>query len=247
MNLKGKTALVTGGARGIGRAVSSALAEAGANVVIHYNASSAAAEALASELTAHGTDCRIVAGNVADPEVAKEAVATAIEAFGSLDILVNNAGINKDGLLMRMSDEDWDSVMDVNLKGAFHFIRAASRPMLKQRAGSIINVSSVIGVAGNAGQANYAASKAGLIGLTKSAAKEFGAKGVRVNAVAPGFIETDMTAGLNEKVRDEYRKGIPLGRFGTPAEVADTVVFLASDRAKYVTGQIIHIDGGLFM
>lgn len=247
MDLKGKTALVTGGARGIGRAVSSALAEAGANVVIHYNASSAAAEALAAELTARGTDCRIVAGNVANPEAAKEAVAAAIDAFGSLDILVNNAGINKDGLLMRMSDEDWDSVMDVNLKGAFHFIRAASRPMLKKKAGSIINISSVIGVAGNAGQANYAASKAGLIGLTKSAAKEFGAKGVRVNAVAPGFIETDMTAGLNENLRDEYRKGIPLGRFGTPAEVADTVVFLASDRAKYVTGQIIHIDGGLFM
>jgi len=245
-NLTGKTAIVTGGARGIGRETAATLAKCGANVVINYNSSQEAAEDAANEINKFGK-CEIIRGNVADSAAAKAAVALAIEKFGSLDILINNAGITKDGLLMRMTDEDFDSVIDVNLKGAFNFIREAARPMIRQREGRIVNISSVVGITGNAGQANYAASKAGIIGLSKSAAKELASKSITCNVIAPGFIISDMTGKLSDSVAEEYKKAIPLSRFGTPAEVAYMAAFLSSDYAKYITGQIIGIDGGLFM
>jgi len=245
-NLYGKTAVITGGARGIGRETAVFFAKCGANVVVNYNSSEEAAGAVRDEINSFGK-CEIVRGNVADSATAKETVARALSVFGSVDILVNNAGITKDGLIMRMSDEDFSAVIDVNLIGAFNFIREVTKPMLKQKGGSIVNISSVIGIAGNAGQANYAASKAGLIGLSKSVAKELAPKSVTCNVVAPGFIISDMTGKLSEETAEEYRRAIPLKRFGTSLEVARLIAFLSSDMAKYITGQIIGIDGGLFM
>jgi len=245
-NLSGKTAVITGGARGIGRETAVLMAKCGANVVINYNSSEEAAKDLRDEINHYGK-CEIVRGSVADSATAKETVARALSVFGSVDILVNNAGITKDGLIMRMSDQDFTGVIDVNLTGAFNFIREVTKPMLKQKSGSIVNISSVIGIAGNAGQANYAASKAGLIGLSKSVAKELAPKSITCNVVAPGFIVSDMTGKLSEETAEEYKRAIPLKRFGTSLEVARLIAFLSSDLAKYITGQIIGIDGGLFM
>ena len=247
MNLNGKTAVVTGGARGIGKAIALELARAGANLVIADLAKDQPTLDTVAEIKALGVSCELLCGDITNPETAKLVAERAVSAFGSLDILVNNAGITRDSLLMRMSDQDWDMVLDINLKGAFYMIRGASRQMLKQKGGTIINISSVIGITGNAGQANYAASKSGLIGLSKSVAKEFAGRGVTCNVIAPGFIETEMTKALPETVQEEYKKGIPLGRFGTPSDVARVAAFLASDNANYLTGQIISVDGGLFM
>jgi 3-oxoacyl-[acyl-carrier protein] reductase len=247
LDLTGKVALVTGGTRGIGRAVVQALAAAGARVAFTYRQSAETAEALRAELEAGGTEALAIQGDAADAAHAEAAVAQVLERWGALDVLVNNAGITRDTLMLRMSEADWDAVLDTNLKGAFLFCKAAYRPMMKQRGGSIINLASVVGVTGNAGQANYAASKAGLIGLTKSLARELAGRGVRANAVAPGYIATDMTAAVNEKAQEAMQGSIPLGRVGRPEDVAAAVVYLASDAAAYVTGHTLHIDGGLAM
>jgi 3-oxoacyl-[acyl-carrier protein] reductase len=240
---EGRVAVVTGGAAGIGKAVAERLASEGARIVIG-DIDAAGAAATAAEIggeRAIGVGC-----DVTDAEQVKHLIEAA-DAFGGVDILVNNAGITRDGLLLRMKEEDWDAVLNVNLKGAYQCTKVAVRGMLRKGWGRIINVASVIGVMGNAGQANYAASKGGLIALTKSCAKEFASKGVTVNAVAPGYIETQMTAGLADEVKDAYRRTIPLGRLGGPGDVANVVAFLASDDAGYVTGQVIHIDGGMVM
>lgn len=245
LDLSGKTALVTGGTRGIGRAVVQALAGAGARVAFTYRASAETAEALVAEL---GEDRALaLQGDAADPAHAEAAVQAVLERWGTLDALVLNAGITRDGLMLRMSQDDWDAVLQTNLTSAFAFCKAAYRPMMKQRSGSIVTLASVVGVMGNAGQANYAASKAGLIGFTKSLARELGGRGVRANVVAPGFIATDMTAELNEKAKDAMTGQIPLGRVGTPEDVAAAVLFLASDAAAYVTGHVLHVDGGMAM
>ncbi len=246
MSLQGRVALVTGGSRGIGAAVAEALASAGAALAVCARNGEAAAAAAAA-IAARGGQAFGVAADVSRVADAERVVAACVERFGRLDILVNNAGITRDGLVLRMKDEDWSDVLAVNLNGAFYCARAALRAILKQRqSGRIINVGSVVGSMGNAGQANYVASKAGLVGLTKALAKEVGSRGVTVNAVAPGFIETEMTAGLPAAVRDAYRAQIPLGRFGTAADVAAVVAFLASDAAAYITGQVIHINGGMW-
>ncbi len=242
----GKVALVTGAGQSIGREIALALGGAGADVVV-ADVNVETAERTAAEISALGARSAGMAVDVSDWDAVVGAVGGTLERFGSLDILVNNAGITRDGLLVRMSAEDWDRVMDVNLKGAFNFCKAVAKPMMKKRWGRVVNVSSVIGVIGNAGQANYAASKAGLIGLTKSMAKELAARGVTVNAVAPGFIETPMTEVLSEKSRNEMLGLIPLGRLGTTADVADVVSFLASEGARYITGQVLHVDGGMVM
>lgn len=255
MDLTGKTAVVTGGSRGIGRAICEALAGQGANVVLCYTAGEAAAaetaalcEALRAEDTAKTGVCALaVRCDVSDEEQVKALMDTALKAFGRIDILVNNAGITRDNLLMRMKPEEFDAVIATNLRGPFLCMKEVSRIMMKQRYGRIVNISSVVGVHGNAGQANYAASKAGVIGMTKSAAKELGSRGITVNAVAPGFIETDMTAGLSEEVREKLTAQIPVKRIGTAAEVAQAVTFLASDRAAYLTGQVLCVDGGMGM
>ncbi|MCB6202644.1 3-oxoacyl-[acyl-carrier-protein] reductase [Extibacter muris] len=245
--MEGKVALVTGGARGIGRAIALELAKGGAIVVINYNGSQDKAMDLKQEIESRGGRAEIYQCNVSDFAKCEELVQGIVKQFGSLDILVNNAGITKDGLLMKMSEEDFDKVIDVNLKGAFNTIRFASRQMLKQKSGRIINLSSVVGVAGNAGQANYASSKAGIIGLTKAAAKELASRGITVNAIAPGFIETDMTDALPEKVKESTVSQIPLARFGRPEDVAKLAAFLASEASGYITGQVIHVDGGMVM
>lgn len=242
-----KVAIVTGASRGIGRAIALKLAEAGNLVILNYNGSKEAAKKVQQEITEAGGEAVVYGCNVSDFNACEAFFKEIIGNYGHLDILVNNAGITKDGLLMAMSEEDFAGVVDVNLKGAFHCIRQAARQMLKQRDGRIVNISSVVGLHGNAGQANYAASKAGLIGLTKSAAKELGARGITVNAIAPGFIETDMTAKLSEKVREEAAAGIPLGHFGKPEDVAEAVAFLVSDKAAYITGQVLSVDGGMGM
>ena len=247
MDLNGKTALITGSARGIGKAIAIKLGSMGANIVLNDICPLEDIKETEKELASMGITAISTRGDVRNFDDVSEVVNTALDTFGSLDILVNNAGITKDTLLIRMSEEDWDSVLDINLKGAFNCIKATSKVMMKQRSGKIINIASIAGVMGNAGQANYSASKAGLIGLTKTVAKEFSSRGITCNAVAPGVIKSKMTDVLPDKVKEEYLKGIPLGRFGTPEDIADVVAFLASDLSDYVTGQVINIDGGLVM
>lgn len=243
--LAGKVALVTGASRGIGKAIACKLAREGAKVIINYNGSKEKAEAVKSEIEAAGGQAEVYQCDVSDYTACETFIQTVIKEEGSLDILVNNAGITKDGLLMKMSEEDFDKVLDTNLKGAFNTIRFASRQMLRQKGGRIINMSSVVGVSGNAGQANYAASKAGVIGLTKAAARELASRGITVNAIAPGFIETEMTEVLSEKVKEAAKAQIPFGTFGQPKDIAKTAAFLASDDARYITGQVICVDGGM--
>lgn len=245
--LKGKTAIVTGSGRGIGKAIALELAKNGANIVINDIESSEFADVTCNELKEMGYNAIVLKGDVRNADDVNELIKTTLDTFGTIDIFVNNAGVTRDGLMLRMTEDDWDLVMDINLKGAFNCIKAVSRPMMKQRSGSIINIASVVGVMGNAGQANYSASKAGLIGLTKTTAKEFAARGIRCNAVAPGFIESAMTDKLSDEVKQEYFKAIPLAKFGKVEEVASVVAFLASDMSSYVTGQVINIDGGLHM
>lgn len=245
--LNGKTAIITGSGRGIGKAIALKLASLGADIVINDIPSSNYADDTAKEVEALGVKAIVVKGDVRNQEDVAALVKETVDTFGRVDIFVNNAGITRDGLILRMTEEDWDMVMDINLKGAFNCIKAVSRPMMKQKGGSIINMASVVGVMGNPGQANYVASKAGLIGLTKTTAKEFAKKGIRCNAVAPGFIKSDMTDKLPDDVKKQYLSGIPLERFGTPEDIADVVAFLASDQSKYVTGQVINVDGGLVM
>lgn len=243
--LKGKIALVTGAAKGIGRAIALALAEEGATVVVNYNGSKERAEQTVEEIRALGADGLAYQCNVADTEAALTMVKEVTARYGRLDILVNNAGVTRDNLIMKMSEEDFDAVISANLKGCFNTIKAASRQMLKQRAGRIINITSVSGILGNAGQANYAASKAGIIGLTKTMARELASRGITVNGVAPGFVDTDMTRALPEGVKEAAVKQIPLGHFGKPEDIAHMVAYLASEKAAYITGQIISVDGGM--
>lgn len=247
LDLSEKTALVTGGTRGIGRAMVETLAQAGARVAFTYRSSSEEAEALTSELKKQGYDALAFKSDVADFSAAESTVKSVLDAWGKLDILVNNAGITKDGLMIRMTEDDWDAVIGTNLKGVFNFSKAVYRPMMKQRAGKIINISSVVGVMGNPGQANYAASKAGIIGFSKSLAKELGSRGVTVNVVAPGYVATDMTAALPEKAQEAMLNAVPLGRPASPQDVANAVLFLASSYSDYVTGHVLHVDGGLAM
>ena len=245
--LEGKVALITGAAKGIGRAIALAMAAEKATVVINYNGSKERAEQVLEEVKALGADGCVYQCNVADTADTDAMIKEIIKTYGHLDILVNNAGITRDNLIMKMSEEDFDAVINANLKGCFNTIKAVSRQMLRQRSGRIINITSVSGILGNAGQANYSASKAGIIGLTKSAAKELASRGITVNAIAPGMIETDMTADLADKVKDEMMKQIPLKRFGQAEDVANAAAFLVSDEAAYITGQVLHVDGGMVM
>jgi 3-oxoacyl-[acyl-carrier protein] reductase len=246
-NLSGKIALVTGGSRGIGRSIVLHLAGSGADVAFTYRSKVDEANALVAELQAMGRKAAAYQSNAADTKQADEVVQSVLKEFGRLDILVNNAGVTKDGLLMRMSEQDWDDVIDTNLKGVFNFTKAVSRPMMGQQGGKIINISSVVGVIGNAGQANYVASKAGVIGLTKSVAKELASRNIQANCIAPGFIETDMTEKLNEKQKEAILTVIPQKRLAKPDEVAAVVCFLASSDSNYITGQTINVDGGMAM
>jgi 3-oxoacyl-[acyl-carrier protein] reductase len=243
--LEGKTALVTGASRGIGRGMAIKLAQHGAHVSFTYLSSPDKAAALEKELTASGIKAKGYKSDAADFKQAEQLINDILTEFGSLDIVVNNAGITRDGLLMRMSEEQFDEVIRTNLKSVFNVTKACIKPMLKQKQGSIINISSVVGVKGNAGQANYAASKAGIIGFTKSIALELGSRNIRCNAIAPGFIETEMTGALDEKTVQGWRDDIPLKRGGTPEDVADAVVFLASSMSSYITGQVLNVDGGM--
>ena len=245
--LTGKTAVVTGGSRGIGRAICLKLAGQGANIVLNYAGNAAAAEETRAACEALGVRALAVQGDVADPAACNALIDTAIEAFGQVDILVCNAGITRDNLLMRMSDEEFQKVIDTNLKGTFHCMRAVIRPMMKKRRGRIISISSVVGLMGNAGQINYAASKAGVIGMTRSLAREVASRGITVNAVAPGLIRTDMTDVLSDAVKEGILRSIPLGKLGEAEDVANTVLFLASDEAAYITGQVLSVDGGMAM
>ncbi|MED3624259.1 3-oxoacyl-[acyl-carrier-protein] reductase [Neobacillus thermocopriae] len=247
MNLAGKIALVTGASRGIGREIALELARQGANVVVNFSGSEAKAGEVVDEIKSLGQDAFAIKCNVANSEEVAEMVKAVIDRFGRLDILVNNAGITRDNLLMRMKEEEWDDVININLKGVFLVTKAVTRQMMKQRSGRIINISSIVGVSGNPGQANYVAAKAGVIGLTKTTAKELASRNITVNAIAPGFITTDMTDKLPEDVRNEMLKQIPLARLGEPKDIAKAAAFLASDDAAYITGQTIHIDGGMVM
>lgn len=247
MQLKGKTAIITGSSRGIGKAIAFKLGKMGANIVINGSSPSDALKKTEEELKEAGINVITVVADVRKNEDVEAMINTAVETFGSLDILVNNAGVTKDKLMMRMTESDWDDVLDINLKGAFLCTKAASKIMMKQRSGKIINITSVVGITGNPSQTNYAASKAGLIGLTKSTAKELASRGINCNAVAPGLIETDMTDVLPDSVKENYLNSIPQKRYGTPEDVANVVGFLASEEANYITGQVIHIDGGLVM
>ena len=243
--LTGQTALITGASRGIGRAVALALAEAGAEVVVNYSSSADAAEEVVQAITSNGGSAYAIKANVAEEDAVDQLIKTVLERSSSLDILINNAGITRDGLLMRMKTEDWQAVVNLNLTGVFLCTRAVARTMLKQKSGRIINITSVVGLMGNAGQANYAAAKAGVVGLTKSTAKEFASRGITVNAVAPGFITTDMTKELDS---EPILAAIPLGSFGTPEQVAGAVRFLAADpAAAYITGQVLQVDGGMLL
>ncbi|MHA6280651.1 3-oxoacyl-[acyl-carrier-protein] reductase [Salinimicrobium sp. CAU 1759] len=243
--LEGKNAIITGASRGIGKGIAEVFAKHGANVAFTYSSSAEAANQLEKELQELGVKAKGYKSNAADFKEAEELVKNVLEDFGSIDVLVNNAGITKDNLLMRMSEEDFDKVIEVNLKSVFNMTKAVQRTMLKQRQGSIINMSSVVGVKGNAGQANYAASKAGMIGFSKSMALELGSRNIRTNVIAPGFIETEMTGKLDEKVVEGWREAIPLKRGGTPEDIANTCVFLGSDLSAYITGQVINVDGGM--
>ena len=245
--LDGKTAIITGASRGIGKGIALKFAEQGANIAFTYLSSEEKAKALEAELGAFGITAKGFKSDASDFDSAQQLAADVMETFGSIDVVVNNAGITKDNLLMRMSEEDWDTVLNTNLKGAFLFHKAFARTFLKQRSGSIINVASVIGLIGNAGQCNYAASKAGLIALTKSVAREFAPRGVTVNALAPGFIQTDMTAVLNEETKGEILKKIPMNAMGSPEDIANAALFLASPAARYITGQVLTVDGGMVM
>lgn len=247
MLLDGKTALVTGASRGIGRAIAIRLASEGAAVAINYAGNIKAAEEVKAVIEAAGGRAMLVQADVADAAAVDGMIKAVVENFGSIDILVNNAGITRDGLLMRMKEEDWDAVINTNLKGIFHCTKAVSKLMMKKRYGRIVNMASVVGLIGNAGQSNYAAAKAGVIGFSKSMARELASRGITVNMVAPGFIDTDMTAVLPDKVREAMVADIPLGKIGTPENVADAVVFLVSDQASYITGQTINVDGGMVM
>jgi 3-oxoacyl-[acyl-carrier protein] reductase len=247
MQLKGKTAIVTGSGRGLGKAIALKLAQMGANIVLNDIAESDAIDATAEEFKSQGFNVIVTKGDVRNSEDVENMIKAAVDAFGSIDILVNNAGITRDTLMIRMTEKDWDDVLDINLKGAFICTKAAAKVMIKQRSGKIVNIASVSGVMGNASQANYSASKAGLIGLTKSTARELASRGITCNAVAPGFIQSKMTEVLPEKIKQEYLNSIPLKRFGTPEDVAAVIGFLASSDSDYVNGQVIHIDGGLVM
>lgn len=247
-SFKDKVVLVTGGSRGIGRACALAFAQAGAStVLISYVGNEAAAQETVAQLQAAGAKAEALRFDVADSQACSQAVESIIKAHGRLDVLVNNAGVAVDGLVMRVKDEDWDRQLDTNLKGAFALIRAASRPMMKQRGGAIVNLTSVVGEMGNGGQAAYAASKAGLIGLTKSVARELASRNIRVNAVSPGFIGTDMTAHLEGETREKMMASIPLGRLGSAEDVAQAVLFLAGDAAAYITGEVLKVNGGMYM
>lgn len=245
--LENKVVLITGASRGIGRSIASECVKQGAKVAFTYLSSAEKAKALEDELTANGGVAKGFKSDASDFDQAQELVEEVVKEFGTVDVLVNNAGITRDTLLMRMTEEQWDEVINTNLKSAFNLTKAVIRPMLKARAGSIVNMSSVVGVSGNAGQANYAASKAGLIGFTKSVAQELGSRNIRCNAIAPGFIETEMTGALDEKVVQEWRDSIPLKRGGTPEDVANLTVFLASDMSAYITGQTVNVCGGMLM
>lgn len=247
MSFAGKNVLVTGGTRGIGRAIVESFADQGANVAFTFRSSVDEATQLAGELEAKGVKAMAIQADAADFDAAEKAITDIVATWGSIDVLVNNAGVTKDGLMIRMSEGDWDAVVGTNLKSVFNYSKAVYRPMMKQRFGRIVNLSSVVGVTGNAGQTNYAASKAGIIGFSKSLAKELGARGVTVNVVAPGYVETDMTAALSEAAREAMLGSVPVGRPASPADIASAVTFLASDGASYITGHVLHVDGGLAM
>lgn len=245
MNLEGKVALVTGASRGIGREIALELAREGCNIAVNYSGSEAKANEVVDEIKGLGREAIAVQCNVSDSDAVQAMVKETIGQFGSVDILVNNAGITRDNLLMRMKEAEWDDVININLKGVFLCTKAVTRQMMKQRSGRIINISSIVGVSGNPGQANYVAAKSGVIGLTKTTARELAPRGITVNAIAPGFISTDMTDQLPEDVRNEMLKQIPLSRFGDPQDIAKVVTFVASESASYMTGQTLHIDGGM--
>jgi len=245
--LKGKCAIVTGASRGIGKAIALKLASLGANIVINYRSNEKEALEVENQIKEMGVETLCVKGDISKAEEVESLIKSAKEKFGSIDIMVNNAGITKDTLILRMKEEDFDSVIDVNLKGVFNCLKAITPIMVKQKHGKIINLSSVVGISGNAGQVNYSASKAGVIGMTKSLAKEVGSRGINVNAVAPGYIETDMTESLGEKYKEEMKNNIPIKRLGTANDVAEVVAFLASESSNYVTGQVIQVDGGMLM
>lgn len=247
MTLAGKVALVTGGSRGIGRAIALTLAEHGADVAINYAGNTAAAEEVKGAIEGMGRKAILVQGSVADTDGVQAIVNQVVKELGRLDILINNAGITRDGLLMRMKEADWDAVLETNLKGVYNCSKAVMRTMMKQKSGRIVNMASVVGEMGNAGQANYAAAKAGVIGFTKSLAKEVASRGITVNAVAPGFIATDMTSVLTDEQKAEMARTIPLGRAGQPQDVANVVLFLVSEEAAYITGQVLNVDGGMVM
>ena len=245
--LKGKCAIITGASRGLGKSIALKLASLGANIVLNYRSSEKEAIEVENEIKGLGVEVLSIKGDISKLQEVENLVSVAKERFGNIDIMVNNAGITKDALILRMKEEDFDSVIDVNLKGVFNCMKAITPIMVKQKHGKIISISSVVGISGNASQVNYAASKAGIIGMTKSLAKEIGSRGITVNAVAPGFIETDMTDVLNDKIKEEAKKNIPLKKFGKAEDVANVVAFLASESSDYVTGQVIQVDGGMLM